>query len=105
MRRFLFVILALLLIQPQLPSIAQTDELMARETMRIGRGTIRHVEWHPDGDLILVDTASGACLFDDTRFPQGDYTLQWSDDGTHLAIGGEGVVSVWDVGTLRPHND
>ncbi|MCI0708826.1 MAG: WD40 repeat domain-containing protein [Chloroflexi bacterium] len=65
MRRFSFLILVLILFSPQLPSTAQTDNLAARETMRIGRGTIRHVEWHPDGDLILVDTASGAWLYNE----------------------------------------
>jgi hypothetical protein len=49
------------------------------------------------GDILLA--------IEDARFPQDEYTLQWSGDGTHLAIGGEGVVSVWEVGTLHPHND
>lgn len=42
------------------------DSLSFHQTLQIGRGNIRNLEWHPDGEMLLVDTITGTWLYTDT---------------------------------------
>ena len=88
---FILIMLAVILpLQHQPTTSAQEDNTGGfHEILRLGRGSIHNVEWHPTEPLILVDTARGAWLYDDTLADVGylpDIRLaRFSSDGKYIA--------------------
>ncbi len=82
------------------------------ETLRMGRGSILHAEWHPDGQRFLVDTVRGAWLYsvDETsgRFVNEAHietarTARFSPDGSLIAgINEDQAVTLWNATTYTP---
>lgn len=86
----LITILAILPIQNQATTSAQQNSTGEfREILRLGRGRIHDVAWHPTEPLILVDTARGAWLYDKNLADVGyipDVRLaHFSPDGQYIA--------------------
>jgi WD40 repeat protein len=81
------------------------------ETLRIGRGDILYLAWHPDGERFLVDTVNGAWLYrvtdegritDDFHIPQAQ-NARFSSDGRWIAgVDERNQITLWDAHTYQP---
>lgn len=73
---------------------------------RIGRGSIQSVQWHPDGDYILVATVTGAWLYtpdlqDLAHLPDA-HLATLSPDGRYIAgVDDTHDVRLWDAATFE----
>lgn len=77
------------------PAVVQ-DKPAFTEKLRIGRGAVLDAEWHPNGQLILVDTIIGAWLYD-----------AWLTDVAHLPDARLGTFSPDGslIAGIDAHND
>jgi WD40 repeat protein len=77
-----------------------------RESLRIGRGAVQQVEWHPDGSAILVDTILGAWLYTpdlkDITHLEGARLGTFKPDGWLLAgVDDQNRITLWETKTWQ----
>lgn len=83
-----------------------TRSLAFSPTIQTGNGGIQNIEWHPNSELLLVNTPVGAWLYMDTlqeigRLP-GILHATFSPDGTLIAGANEqNQITLWDTNTLQ----
>jgi WD40 repeat protein len=97
-------ILLLCLLSVASPLHAQSA---VRESLRIGRGAVQKVEWHPDGSAILVDTIRGAWLYTpdlkDITHLEGARLGTFKPDGVLLAgVDDQNRITLWETKTWQP---
>jgi WD40 repeat protein len=97
-------ILLLCLLSVASPLHAQSA---VRESLRIGRGAVQKVEWHPDGSAILVDTIRGAWLYTpdlkDITHLEGARLGTFKPDGWLLAgVDDQNRITLWETKTWQP---
>ena len=96
-----------LLILPAITLTAQDDDAPGLELVqRIGRGNPQHIEWQPNGDLLLVDTVIGAWLYtaelEDVAHIEAARLGRFSPDGTQIAgVNNDQTVTLWDATTFE----
>ncbi len=104
MTRLLATLILLLTFFPS-PIAAQAQADLFHETLRIGRGAVLNAQWHPNGNLILVDTVTGAWLYtnsltDVAHLPDARLA-RFSQDGTLIAgIDAANNLTLWDSTTF-----
>jgi WD40 repeat protein len=97
---------------PSLVVITVENVHALREVQVLGRGEIRDMDWHPNGDRLAVATVTGLWLVDETLqtatatpIQQPVFSLAWSPDGSRIAMGieeaGQCVLHVWNTSVER----
>lgn len=119
MKRIASILVAVLLMAlAALPAYAQStrqpisaaNASTLEEVFRLGRGTLEHVEFSPDGKTILLGGGVGVFFYESTALntesepPLIDpnavvRAMDLSPDGSLLAISGSGQVVVYDANT------
>lgn len=111
MRVMQWIFIAILFLLIQSPLEAQSSQQSGfHETLRIGRGAVLHVEWHPDGERIMVDTIRGAWFYssDGRRLVDWGHiedarAARYSPDGRTIAgVNEQYEITLWDAYTLNP---
>jgi WD40 repeat protein len=77
------------------------------DVLQIGRGTVEHIEWQPNSDVLLVTTIRGAWLYTETMQDiahiEEARLARFSPDGAVLAgVDAENNVRLWDGHTFAP---
>lgn len=86
---------------------AQDSPSNDREIMRLGRGRVNALAWHPDGEVLAVASGNGLWLLDSELNIIRQETMldsvsavKWSPDGTQIALAGTlfgtCYAQVWD---------
>lgn len=89
---------------------ASSNGLQYQEILRIGRGTIEAIAWHPNGNLIALGGGLGVWIytteFEEVTLLEGHTrtvtSVAWSQDGKLLASGSkDGTIRIWDTMNWR----
>lgn len=69
---------------------------------RFGRGVATSLDWHPDGEILAVGSATGVWLLDETLqiltptpITQHIKALAWSPDGSQIAVNLDCQIEIW----------
>lgn len=105
-RFFGLLIVLALVIQPSFSALSQTSGF--REITRVGRGLVQSAAWHPDGEIILVNSVTGAWLyraddFADIAHIEGINFAHFSTDGRWLLgrDNASGQFGIWSTSSYE----
>jgi WD40 repeat protein len=91
---------------PVLAISLPSKDLNYHEVLRVGRGTVKDIAWHPNGDILAVGGGTDVWLytsdFQDIAQLEGHTRtvtdLDWSPDGSKLASSSEdGTIRIWET--------